>query len=160
MQTTLSTNTSTAWQSDHAGTVFLQAVGTFGSGTLTVEVQLEDGSTTQAVQDGSFTSGPVSKIIEIPRHMPVRRSDRLGAGRRRNSQHLVMILVPIGEHGDAALGCRKVGGHTARPRQYKAQARVGTHGRPILLSLNELQQPKRNARRTQSAHSAGDFFNC
>ncbi len=72
MQTTLSTNTSTAWQSDHAGTVFVQAVGTFGGGTLTVEVQLEDGTTAQAIQDGSFTSGPVSKILEVPRHMPVR----------------------------------------------------------------------------------------
>ena len=72
MQTTLSTNTSTAWQSDHAGTVFVQAVGTFGSGTLTVEVQLEDGTTAQAIEDGSFTSGPVSKILEVPRHMPVR----------------------------------------------------------------------------------------
>jgi len=80
MQTTLSTNTSTAWQSDHAGTVFLQAVGTFGGGTLTVEVQLEDGSTTQAVQDGSFTSGPVSKIIEIPRHMPVQRGNICAPG--------------------------------------------------------------------------------
>ena len=72
MQTSLSTNTSTAWQSDHAGTVFVQAVGTFGSGTLTVEVQLEDGTTAQAIEDGSFTSGPVSKILEVPRHMPVR----------------------------------------------------------------------------------------
>ena len=72
MQTTLSTNTSTAWQSDHAGTVFVQAVGTFGGGTLTVEVQLEDGTTAQAIQDGSFTSGPVSQILEVPRHMPVR----------------------------------------------------------------------------------------
>lgn len=72
MQTTLSTNTSTEWHTRHDGHVFVQAVGTFGGGTLTVEVRLEDGSTVHAVEDGAFTSGPVSQHLTIPREMPVR----------------------------------------------------------------------------------------
>ncbi len=72
MQTTLSTNTSTGWNRDHNGVVFLQASGTFGGGTLTVEVLLDDGSTAQTMADGSFTSGPVSKLINVPRGRGVR----------------------------------------------------------------------------------------
>jgi hypothetical protein len=72
MQTTLTTNTSTAWTSAHDGNVFIQAVGTFGGGTLTVEIQLPDGTTTQAVEDGAFTAGPVSQSLRVPNEMPVR----------------------------------------------------------------------------------------
>ena len=72
MQTTLSTNTSTAWTSAHDGNVFIQAVGTFGGGTLTVEIMLPDGTTTQAVEDGSWTAGLVSQTLSVPNEMPVR----------------------------------------------------------------------------------------
>lgn len=72
MQTTLTTNTSTEWLTNHEGHVFVQAAGTWGSGTLTVEVRLEDGSTVQSIQDGSFTSGPISKHVTVPRGIPIR----------------------------------------------------------------------------------------
>lgn len=72
MQFTLSADGSTAWETQHAGEVFLQAVGTFGGGTLTAQIRLADGSTVQAVEDGSFTAGPVSQYLTVPREMPVR----------------------------------------------------------------------------------------
>lgn len=72
MKTTLTTNTSTSWVTDHNGSAFMQAVGTWGGGTLTIEIQLIDGSTVQALEGGAFTSGPVSKIVKAPRGTPVR----------------------------------------------------------------------------------------
>lgn len=72
MQTTLSTNASTEWYTAHEGHVFVQAAGTWGSGTLTVEVRLEDGSTVQALEEGAFTSGPISKHVTVPRGIPIR----------------------------------------------------------------------------------------
>lgn len=72
MQFSLTSNTSTDWVSNHSGEVFLQAVGTFGGGTLTAQIRLADGSTVQAVEDGSFTAGPVSQYLTVPREMPVR----------------------------------------------------------------------------------------
>lgn len=72
MKTTLTTNTSTNWYSAHDGKLSLQAAGTFGGGTLAAEIMLEDGSTVQAIQDGSFTAGPVSKLLQLPPNTPVR----------------------------------------------------------------------------------------
>lgn len=56
----------------HPGEVVLQAAGTFGSGTLTVEKQLSDDSTWQAFEDGAFTSGPISQIITLAPGQPIR----------------------------------------------------------------------------------------
>lgn len=72
MQTTLSADGSTAWYKPHNGYVFLQAVGTFGGGTLTAQIMLEDGSTVQALEDGAFTAGPVSQQANIPAGAPIR----------------------------------------------------------------------------------------
>lgn len=72
MQTTLSSNTSTEWFYNHGGSVFAQASGTFGSGTLTLECLLTGGSVTHTLEDGSFTSGPVSKVVTLGPGVPVR----------------------------------------------------------------------------------------
>lgn len=62
MKFTLSANGSTAWYSTQVGEVGFQFAGTFGGGTMKLQIMLSDGSTVQDVQDASYTSGPVSKV--------------------------------------------------------------------------------------------------
>jgi hypothetical protein len=72
MQLTFSSNTTSSWITTSSSQVFFQAAGTFGGGTLTIETQLSDGSSVQSIQDASWTSGPISKVVVCPPGLPIR----------------------------------------------------------------------------------------
>ena len=69
----LTTNASTDAFTDHNGIVAIQFNGTFDSGTMTVQVKVPDASDTwQAMEDGAYTSGPVSRTAYVGSRVPVR----------------------------------------------------------------------------------------
>lgn len=76
---TLTANGSTETFDRHDGIVYLQLAYASGTGTLTLETQLQNG-TWQAVESGTFTSGPITRRLEVYPRSPLRLTLTNAAG--------------------------------------------------------------------------------